>query len=387
MVLTGGNILTPAGVFERLDIAIDGNKIRKVGQLSEQGQNLTGYYIVPGLIDLHIHGAAGDDFSSGQFQQAASYLARRGVTSFCATMMSLKPKALQSAVRTACHFTADQQMAQLVGISLEGPFLSPEKCGAQHPDALQLPEPELIRQLSQIAGGKLRMITVAPELPGATDCIRQVSALCRVSLGHTCADYDTAAAAFQAGASHLTHLYNAMPPLLHRAPGVIGAAADFAQSAELICDGIHVHPAAARAAFRLFAPHTLPMANTAVDGFRPTLPRICLISDSMEAAGLPDGRYSLGGQVVFAQHQRATLPDGTLAGSVASLADCVHNAIQWGIPPETAFAAATMMPARILGIAHQTGSIAPGKQADLLVLDQTFRMQRVLLRGRWLDTI
>ena len=248
---------------------------------------------------------------------------------------------------------------------MEGPFFSEKKKGAQNADYLRRPDTELFHRLQETAQGLIRVACVAPELMGALDYIRSVSGEgITVSAAHTEADYDVAVAGFTAGISHVTHLFNAMPPFLHRAPGIIGAAAEREHvTAELICDGIHVHPSAVRGAFRLFGPE-----------------RICLISDAMAACGLADGESMLGGQRVTIRDGKATLDSGTLAGSVATLFHCVRQAISFGIPAGDVLRCATANPARVLG-AEDIGAIAVGKQADCLLCDTDWTLKGVILRG------
>ncbi len=260
--------------------------------------------------------------------------------------------------------------AELVGIHLEGPFLCAEKKGAQNGAWLREPDFDMLRRLQKIAAGRIRMVSIAPELPGALDFIRRVRAQTDivVSLGHTAADYDTASAAFSAGANHVTHLFNAMPPLHHRAPGVIGAAQDDpACYVEVICDGIHLHPSILRMVFRLFGPA-----------------RVVLISDAMRATGLRDGTYDLGGQAVTVRGSRATLADGTLAGSVTDLLSGLQNAVSFGIPLVDAVRAATVNPAKSIGIYARYGSLDAGKVANVLVVDRALQPRAVFLRGVFL---
>lgn len=243
--------------------------------------------LLPGLVDIHLHGNSGADFSDGAedgLLRMARFLAAHGTTSFSPASLTLPEERLKAAYRTAArlHAVRPEGAAALRGITMEGPFFSMGKRGAQNPEHLRLPDAALFARLQREAAGLIRIACIAPELPGALDCIRTVAAEgVKVSLAHTEADYDTASAAFDAGAAHVTHLFNAMPPLLHRAPGVIGAASERETvTAELIADGIHVHPSAVRAAFRLFPG------------------RVCLVSDALSACGMPEGEYMLGGQAI-----------------------------------------------------------------------------------------
>ena len=274
--------------------------------------------------------------------------------------MTLPEAALAAALESAGAFRGERG-ARCLGVHLEGPFLNPRRCGAQPARYLRPPDMAMFRRLQ--GRGPLRRLTLACELPGAMDLLRGIAGECLVSLGHSEADYDTAMAAFQAGAGLVTHLYNAMPPMLHRWPGLIGAAIDSGAWAELICDGFHVHPAAVRAAFRLFGE------------------RLILVSDSLRCAGLGDGRCTLAGQPVTVREGRAVLPDGTLAGSAISLLEGVRRAVGFGIPLAHAAYAASTAPARALG-EGDIGEIAPGRRADLLVLNEALELVQVYLGGR-----
>jgi len=274
-------------------------------------------------------------------------------------------KAYQNA---ACfHKTAPESCSFLRGITMEGPFLCGEKKGAHEARYLHRPDADMLLRLQQAAEGLIRIVCVAPELPGATEFIRTATDRGIVaSAAHTNAGYDEAAAGFDAGITHLTHLYNAMPPLLHHEPGVIGAAVERpGVMAELIGDGIHVHPSAVRAAFRLFG-----------------AARICLISDAIPATGLPDGRVStLGGQRVIRANGRAALENGVIAGSVTTLLDCVRRVISMGIPAEDALRCATANPAGVMGLSD-IGVIAAGKRADFLVMNADWELKGIYMAGR-----
>ena len=223
----------------------------------------------------------------------------------------------------------------------------------------------MFKRLQEEADGTIRLITIAPEAEGAEGFIREVSRMCAVSLGHTTADYDTAMRAFVAGASHATHLFNAMPPLQHRAPGVIAAASDAMATVELISDGLHVHPAVVRLTHRLFGN------------------RLVLISDSLRCTGMPDGTYELGGQLITLQDQKATLQGiDTLAGSCIHLMEGLRRAVSFGIPLEAAVTAATETPAKAIGVFDRIGSIAQGKEADLVLLDDSLQVKAVFVGGK-----
>lgn len=332
--------------------------------------DLGGATVLPGLIDIHGHGNSGADTSDGDLdglRNMALYLARHGVTGFAPTTMTLPYEEIGAAFRTAVRLRdeAPASAARVLGVHMEGPFFSEKKKGAQNAAYLRLPDADAVARLADEADGLLRLVDVAPELEGAVPFVREVSRGRTVSIAHTDATYDDARAAIDAGATHLTHLFNAMPSLHHRKPGVIAAGAECPRvSAELICDGIHVHPAMVRLAFSLFGAG-----------------RMVLISDSLRCTGMPDGEYMLGGQAFRLSGRTCTLPDGTLAGSVTNLFEGMRNAIAFGIPAEDAVRAATFNPARQLGVADRVGSIAVGKCADFAVCEADLTLRRAYIGG------
>lgn len=336
-------------------------------------EDLDGALVIPGLVDIHVHGCAGADFSDGDYAglvRMARYLARRGVTSFAPASMTLPYDALDKAFHAAArlHREGLADGARLMGIQMEGPFLSREKRGSQNPAYLRLPDWDRFLRLYDAAEGLLRIVDVAPELPGAVEFTRRASEKCRVSVAHTAAGYDQAAAVFDAGATHLTHLFNAMSGIHHRHPGPIGAASERENvTAELICDGIHVHPSAVRMAFRLFPG------------------RICLISDALRCCGMADGCYSLGGQEILLSGGVARLTGGAIAGSAADLYQCMRRAVSFGIPREQAVWAATALPARVIGRESETGAIADGRAADFVICGGELEPEAVYLGGKRLE--
>ena len=257
--------------------------------------------------------------------------------------------------------------ADLVGINMEGPFINKEKKGAQKEEDIKLADVELFHKLQEAAGGLIKLVDLAPETEGAMDFINQVKDEVHVSIAHTMADYDTASEAIRRGADHITHLYNAMPPLNHREPGVIGAARDSDCYVELICDGVHIHPSCVRATFEMF-----------------TDKRIVLISDSMMATGKPDGIYSLGGQEVQVHGNKATLTvDGAIAGSVTNLFNCMKFTVkEAGLPFEEVVACATENPAKAVGLWEKYGSIDNGKYADCVIVDEDFNIRQIVKHGK-----
>lgn len=349
----------------------DGKFSNVLGEPQADAVDLHGAYVIPGLIDVHNHGNSGADFSDGDYDglvKMAEYLARNGVTSFAPASMTLPYDVLAKAFATARRLAdkAPEGASALRGIQMEGPFFSEKKKGAQNGAYLRDPDFAAFSKLYHDCGGLVRIVDVAPELPGACEFIRQAKELCTVSIAHTDANYDEAHAAVEAGVTHLTHLFNAMPALHHRKPGVIGAAAEADQvSAEIISDGQHIHPSAVRLAFRLFGAE-----------------RMVLISDALRCCGMPDGEYELGGQAVFLKGGIARLADGTIAGSATNLYDCMLRAISFGIAKEDAVRAATWNPARQIGCLDVVGSIADGKRADFVVCDENLTRKAVWLAGK-----
>ncbi len=370
MLFYNGLIFTPSG-YMRGGFRVENGLFAELlpGLVQGKGIDLKGAKVLPGLIDIHVHGAMGADFSDGDpagLRRMAEYLALHGVTGFAPTSMTLPCEALAASFQTADEFrqVSPQNCARLLGIHMEGPFLSGKKKGSQNEDYLREPDFGELANLQRASGNLIRIVDVAPELPGALEFIRQAAKLCRVSVAHTEADYETASAAYDEGATHLTHLFNAMPPIHHRAPGVIGSASEREQvTAELICDGIHVHPGMVRMAFRLFPE------------------RICLISDALRCCGMPDGTYELGGQPCLKKDGAAWLSDGTLAGSSTNLFECMRNAVCFGIPEPEAIRAATITPARVIGASDQVGSVEPGKYADFLICGDNLTLNAVYQMG------
>ena len=371
MLFKNAYIFTEEGVFTHGSFRVEDGKFTEILTTvpEEEGVDLAGQYVIPGLIDVHNHGNSGADFSDGDYEglvKMAQYLAKSGVTSFAPASMTLPYEVLEKAFATAVRITEEQPegCARLMGIQMEGPFFSEKKKGAQNGAYLKDPDFQAFKKLYDGCNGLIRIADVAPELPGAVEFTREAAKLCTVSIAHTDANYEEADAVLSAGATHLTHLYNAMPPIHHRKPGVIGAGSERENViAELICDGEHVHPSSVRIAFKLFPG------------------RICLVSDALRCCGMPNGEYELGGQQVFLEGNVAKLADGTIAGSVTNLYDCMRKAVEFGISREQAILSSTIIPARQLQREQEIGSIAPGKLADFVVCGENLEKKVVYLGG------
>ena len=366
MIIKGGKVFQEDGSFLEQALYINDHRLvdKAEYQDDEKVIDAEGLLVLPGLVDIHSHGAAGEDFSDGNpegLKKILQYEKRCGITSYCPTSMTF-PKERLRQIFASIKGAQTEEEAKVVGINMEGPFLDPAKKGAHVEEWIAAPDVAFVRELNQDVDGLVRLVTLAPNMDGAEEFIKEMHEEVCISLGHTAADYDCASRAMKLGAHHVTHLYNAMQPFGHRAPGLIGAAMDDPECmVELICDGYHIHPSAIRAAFRLFGPE-----------------RVILISDSMRATGMENGTYELGGQEVTVKNRKAVLKDGTLAGSATNLYGCMCKAVEFGIPLEQAIMAATANPARSIGIFDRVGSIRIGKQADLLLVSENLELKRVI---------
>lgn len=369
MKITNALVFDPKEGFVARDFCVKDGIIAEdaLGPISAHG-----CYVIPGLTDLHFHGCVGEDFSDATpdgLQKMADYELSRGITQICPAGMTLGEDQLTKICRNAAaHREKNSGGAELVGLHLEGPFLSMAKKGAQNAAYIHDPDSAMLHRLQEAAGGLVKLVTLAPEQPGSLEFIQSARQDgVTVSLGHTTADYDTASAAYKAGARQATHLFNAMPPFTHRSPGVVGAAFDYPEvKVELICDGVHIHPAVVRAVFKLFGSD-----------------RVILISDSLRATGMPDGRYPFGGQEIEVHGNRATMADdpNTLAGSVSDLMACLKTAVSFGIPLADAVTAAAVNPAKVLGIYNRLGSLDIGKEANAAILDEHLDLKAVIYHG------
>lgn len=366
MIIKRGKVFQEDGNFLEQTLYVNDHRLVDKAEYQDDGEviDAEGLLVLPGLVDIHSHGAAGEDFSDGNpegLKKILQYEKRCGITSYCPTSMTF-PKERLRQIFASIKGAQTEDGATVVGINMEGPFLDPAKKGAHVEKWIAAPDVAFVRELNQDADGLVRLVTLAPNMDGAEEFIKEMHEEVCISLGHTAADYNCASRAMKLGAHHVTHLYNAMQPFGHRAPGLIGAAMDDPECmVEMICDGYHIHPSAIRAAFRLFGPE-----------------RVILISDSMRATGMENGTYELGGQEVTVKDRKAVLKDGTLAGSATNLYGCMCKAVEFGIPLEQAIMAATANPARSIGIFDCVGSIRIGKQADLLLVSENFELKRVI---------
>ena len=339
----------------------------------EDAYDLEGATVIPGLIEVHSHGNSGYDFSDGSYEglaEMAKYFLSCRVTSFAPASMTLPYETLEKAFATARRIVDEDPAgcSKLRGILMEGPYFCYKKRGAQNADYLKEPDFEGFKALFDGCGGLVKIVDVAPELPGAAEFIQKASKLCTVSVAHTDSDYEHAKTAFSVGASHLTHLYNAMPGINHRNPGVIPAAAECPHvRAEIICDGLHIHPAAIRLAFSMFGGE-----------------RMILVSDSGRCAGQPEGyQFDLGGQMAEIRGGVAKLVGSeTIACSATNLWQCLINTISFGVKEEDVIRACTYNPACALGVQSEVGSIATGKVADFVVCSPDYTKKRVFLAGK-----
>ena len=376
MIIKNASVFTEDGRFMPKDIYIEGGEFVDSAQKVSDKEEIdaSGCYAIPGLTDLHFHGCVGHDFCDGTreaIDAMAAYEASIGVTNIVPATMTLSEDTLLGICEAAKAYREEdlhEKRARLCGINMEGPFVAPSKKGAQNGEYIRKPDIEMFDRLNKASGNIVKLVAIAPELEDAMEFIDKKHGETVISLAHTAADYDTAMQAFEKGADHVTHLYNAMNPYTHRAPGVVGAAADTQKAeVELICDGVHIHPAAVRTTFKIFGDD-----------------RIILISDSMMATGLDDGDYSLGGQAVKVVGNLATLKDGTIAGSATNLMDCLRTAVlKMGISMESAVKCAAVNTAKCVGIYDKYGSIAPGKKADVVLLKkEDLALKQVIMEGQ-----
>lgn len=366
LVLTDACMLTPDGIIDGGVRILDG-RVAAVGADLVDGESLRGALVVPGFVDIHVHGGGGHDMSASAAEMAAAVRFHRGhgTTTSLVSLVTAPVDALCAQLNWAADLA---DAGEIAGAHLEGPFLSAVRCGAQNPDHLLEPDLAAFARLVEAARGHLRVITVAPELPGALELIdAAVQAGVVAAVGHTDASYEQATAAFERGATLATHLFNGMRPIHHREPGPVLASLDAGVACETINDGIHLHPAVLR--------EVLARGGD----------RLVLITDAIDAAGAGDGEYVLGGQQVRVRDGVARLANGSLAGSSLTMDNAFARAVANGVDVQQASAAASANPARVIGLADR-GRIEVGARADLLVLGDDHAVQRVMCAGEWADT-
>lgn len=366
MFLINAKVMDSEFCLKKADIEInDGRIVGFADKLPYKESDLVvdceGYTIVPGFVDVHVHGGVGADACDADaegLRNMAKFLLTKGVTAFCPTTMTVSNGDIEKSLSIVRECMQDEG-SNIVGVNLEGPFISAKRKGAQGDEFIQAPNFEVFKKFFDDCGGIIKLVDIAPECD-VDGFIEKASKLCTVSIAHTDTDYAGAKAAFAKGVTHATHLFNAMSGFTHREPGVVGAVFETESvRGELICDGIHIHPAVVRHVFE-FMPE-----------------RICVVSDAMRLSGMGDGEGTLGVNHVTVKDGKATLADGTIAGSVSNLHDELKNLVSWGIPFEKAIKAMTLNPAEQIGMADEIGSIAVGKRADLVVMDENLEIAAV----------
>ncbi|MEU8584677.1 N-acetylglucosamine-6-phosphate deacetylase [Streptomyces abikoensis] len=373
-VLTGASVVLPTGVAEGARVTIEGGRIAENTAHEANELDLTGHWIVPGFVDIHVHGGGGASFSSGDAEEALTAIRTHRAHGTTTMVASTVTGDLDDLARQAAALAELTEQGDLAGIHFEGPFISAHRCGAHQPELLRDPDPADVRKLVDAAHGAARMMTLAPELPGGLESVRLLAEHGVIAaVGHTDSTYEATLDAIDAGATVATHLFNAMPSLLHRAPGPIAALLeDERVTVELINDGTHLHPAALQLAFN----------QAGAD-------RVAFITDAMGAAGMSDGMYPLGPMRVEVKDGVARIADGPTAGSIAGSTLTLDTAFRRAVtvdrlPVEDAVRALSTTPARLLGLSDRIGTIEAGKDADLVVLDEAFGLVGVMRKGEWL---
>jgi N-acetylglucosamine-6-phosphate deacetylase len=369
-VLAGARVVRPDGVEDAGTLSVEGRTIAANVPGEAPTHRLAGHWIVPGFVDMHVHGGGGASFSAGTVEQAFTVIdthRRHGTTTMVASTVTGELGELAQQAGVLSELT---EQGDLAGVHFEGPFISPQRCGAHDPGLLRDPDPAEVRKLVDAARGSARMMTLAPERPGGLESVRALADSGVIAaVGHTDSTYEGTVEAVEAGATVATHLFNAMPSLGHRAPGPIAALLeDERVTVELINDGTHLHPAVLELAFR----------SAGAD-------RVALITDAMGAAGMGDGRYPLGPLEVDVREGVARLVEGgSIAGSTLTLDRAFQRTVTVdGLPVDDAVRALSANPARLLGVDDRTGSLETGKDADLVVLDADFAVAGVMRHGEW----
>lgn len=369
MIIKNAQILMEDFRFYKKDINFE-NIIKNIEDNinCDEFIDANGLYLIPGLIDIHTHGCAGVDGCDADvlaYRDMSNLYAKGGTTSFLMTTMTLPIEKLENILDVIAKFIKSGEGASnCSGIYLEGPFFNIKKKGAQYGEYMISPNIIKMDKLISASQDNIKVIAFAPEIEDSENFIKEYSSKYAMSMAHTMADYETAKEAIKLGVSSVTHLFNAMPSYSHRQPGVVGATFDSDIFIEIISDGVHIHPAVIRNTFK-----------TAGED------RMVLVSDSIRATGMTDGEYTLGGQKVTVKGKNCILANGTIAGSATNLFDCLKKAIEFGVKKETAIKAATLNPAKLIGIDKVTGSIERNKRADLLLVNEKFELQKVFVNG------
>lgn len=372
MRIENANVYTKNHKFQKKDLVIHNERIVENASVNQEEEiiDAEGLYAIPALVDIHFHGAVGHDFCDADeagLQAIADYEAQNGVLAICPATMSYPEEKLNAIMGMAAAHQ-NGKGADLVGIHMEGPFINPHKAGAQNTQYLINPDADMFQRLYERGNSLIKIVSIAPELDGAMAFIKTYKDIVKISLAHTCADYEVSQKAFSLGAKHITHLYNAMSGINHRNPGIIAAAWEHGAEAELIADGVHVHSAIVRMTFHAFGAE-----------------KMILISDSMRACGLSDGQYELGGQSVTVCGAKAVLTNDpeTIAGSVTCLFDCMRKAVlDMGIPLEQAVRAASENPAKAIGIDADYGTLEAGQYGNVLLVDKNLRIHYIIQKGK-----
>lgn len=370
MLIKNAKVYDHDFVLRPYDMQVRDGKITGLGprgtlqaEGDEEVLDLKGKILAPGMLDNHIHGAMGKDTMDGSaesLEAISRFLASKGVTSFLPTTMTMGFEHISAVFNLKPKLTG----ANMLGFHMEGPFINVTRKGAQNEKYVR---PATLEEMERYGkDANVRIITLAPETEGAIPFIREMSKRgVVISMGHSDANYDEAKAAIEAGAKSCTHCYNAMPPMLHRSPGIIGAAVQAGIYGELICDGLHIHPATAYANYKMFGPE-----------------RMILISDALRAAGLGDGDYMFGGQPMHVRNNVARVDDGAIAGGMSNVWNNMRNVVDWGIPAGDALRMGSLTPAQLIGVDDRKGSLKVGKDADFVVTNESFDVLDVYIGGQ-----